>query len=92
MEAHYIIRKPILTEKSTWESSENNRFTFSVDRTATKTEIKAAVQELYNVRVVAVNTVTQRSASRRLKYGTVGPKITKKAIVRIHPDDTLELF
>ena len=90
MQAHHIIKRPLYTEKGThaWAS---NSYTFAVATAARKDEIKAAIQELYRVRVVAVNTVTTKSRNRRMKYGLVMGKVSKKAIVRVHPDDRIEL-
>ncbi len=92
MPAHEVIKRPMLSEKSTWGSSEQKRYAFLVDPRATKTEIKSAVQSLYKVRVVGVNTSVRKAADRRLKYGFVPGKISKKAVVRVHADDTIELF
>lgn len=92
MDALYIIKKPLLTEKTTEAMNTTGRYAFVVDRRADKPSIKAAIEELYGVRVVDVNTVTNRGAFRRMKYGMVSPKVTKKALVRLHPDDTIELF
>jgi len=92
MDSIYIIRKPLITEKSTYHSNEHNRFTFEVDATSTKTEIKKAIEDLYRVRVVGVSTVTQHGRNKRMRYGTVKGKTTKKAIVRVHDADTIELF
>lgn len=87
-----VIKKPLVTEKATWASTEQNRFTFAVDRRATKTDIKKAVETLYKVRVVAVNTQNRRLRDRALKYGLIEGKTIKRAIVRVHPEDKIELF
>ena len=92
MESVHVIKKPMLTEKATFSSNEHNRYGFVVDRTATKTDIKRAIEELYNVRVQGVSTHNRRSRNRHMRYGMVPGKQTKRAIVRIHPDDTIDLF
>ncbi|HBS29013.1 MAG TPA: 50S ribosomal protein L23 [Phycisphaerales bacterium] len=92
MDSRYIIKKPLLTEKSTFHSDESNRYSFEVPVTARKDQIKAAIEDLYKVRVLKVNTVTRRSRNRRMKYGLVTGSVTKKAIVRVHPEDTIELI
>jgi large subunit ribosomal protein L23 len=92
MEAHYIIKRPILTEKSTFAMNERKQFSFLVDPRATKDDIKKAIEKIYNVRVVGVNTQNRKGKHRRLRYGLVTEPTTKKAIVRLHPDDTIELF
>ncbi|CAG0974240.1 50S ribosomal protein L23 [Phycisphaerales bacterium] len=88
----YVVKKPLLSEKSTFAMNERKQYTFVVDPRATKTEIKAAIETLYKVRVEKVNTLIQKHKARRLRYGVVKPSPTKKAIVRLHADDTIELF
>lgn len=92
MDAIHIIKKPLLTEKVTFASNEHNRFGFIVSSQANKTEIKRAIEELYKVRVIGVSTNNRRSRDRRMKYGMVRGKSTKRAMVRVHPDDRIELF
>ena len=92
MEAIYIVKKPLISEKATYGMNEEKRYTFLVDRTATKDDIKAAIEQLYKVRVVGVNTQVRKGKERRLKYGLVVEPTTKKAVVRLHPEDQIELF
>jgi large subunit ribosomal protein L23 len=92
MISHHIIKRPLFTEKGTVAADEANRYSFEVPVTANKTQIKDAIQDLYRVRVVSVNTVTSRTRNRRMKYGLVEGKVSKKAIVKIHPDDKIELI
>ena len=92
MEAIYVIKKPLISEKATYGMNEEKRYTFLVDRTATKDDIKSAVEQLYKVRVVGVNTQVRKGKERRLKYGLVVEPTTKKAVVRLHPEDQIELF
>ncbi|MCC6227769.1 MAG: 50S ribosomal protein L23 [Phycisphaerales bacterium] len=92
MEAIYVIKKPLISEKATYGMNEEKRYTFLVDRTATKDDIKAAIEQLYKVRVVGVNTQVRKGKERRLKYGLVVEPTTKKAVVRLHPEDQIELF
>lgn len=89
---HYVIKRPLLTEKGTWGMNEQGRYVFEVDPRASKTEIKDAVEKLYKVRVEKVNTQVRKGKERRFKYGvTVEPKV-KRAIVRLHEGDQIELF
>lgn len=88
----HIIKKPLLSEKATHESAESNRHSFIVDRRARRDEIKAAIEELYGVRVLKVNTRVQKGKIRRYRYGFVKQTPIKKATVRLHPEDTIELF
>jgi large subunit ribosomal protein L23 len=92
MDATYIIKRPLITEKSTFAMNELGQYAFEVDPRASKPEIKAAIESLYKVRVVSVNTQIRKGKERRLKYGYVTEPISKRALVRLHPDDTIELF
>lgn len=91
MQAHHIIKRPLLTEKSTFNSDVAKRFSFEVAVSARKDEIKQAIQDLYKVRVVSVNTTIRKARDRQMKVGLVKGKITKKAVVRLHPEDTIEV-
>jgi len=88
----HVIKKPLLTEKNTFHSSEFNRHSFLVDRRARKDEIKAAIEELYKVRVLGVATQVRKGRVRRTRFGYVQEPVFKKATVKLHPDDTIEMF
>lgn len=92
MHATQIIKKPILTEKSTFGMGELNTYTFLVDRTATKDDIKAAIESIYNVKVAGVRTQMRKGKLRRLKYGYQQEKPTKKALVRLAEGQAIELI
>ena len=81
-----IIQRPYITEKSTTEASEGNKYTFVVDYKATKVEIKRAVEALFNVKVLAVNTMKYDGKFKR-QGATAGYTARwKKAIVKIDAD------
>ncbi len=88
----YVVKKPLLTEKSTDAMNTEGHYTFLVDVRATKDDVRAAVESLYGVRVETVKTQTRKGKRRRLKYGWITEKPSKKAVVRLHPDDSIELF
>ena len=92
MHATEVIRKPLVTEKATVDGAENNRFAFEVDRRATKDQIRKAVEALYSVRVVGVATQNRKGESRRMRYGAVTGGTVKRAIVKLHPDDRIDLI
>ncbi len=92
MEALYVIKKPLLTEKNTFAMNEQSRYSFLVDRRASKTQIKAAVESLYGVKVAGVNTQVRKGKTRRLRYGVVDEPTTKKATVRLQEGQKIELF
>ena len=92
MEATQVINKPLITEKATYQSGELNRYCFQVDPHATKIQIKRAVEELYKVRVVKVATQIRKGQMRRNRFGHWKTRDIKRAIVKVHPDDRIELF
>jgi large subunit ribosomal protein L23 len=90
-ERHYnILRNPIVTEKSTL-GSQNNQMTFAVSLDATKPEIKAAVESIFNVKVTAVNTLVRKGKARRFG-GILGRRSDeKKAIVTLAEGQTIDV-
>lgn len=80
---HYdVIVSPAITEKSTY-ASENNQMVFNVAKKASKPEIKAAIEALFNVKVTAVNTLIRKGKTKRFR-GTVGRQSdVKKAVVTL---------
>ena len=92
MKPHQIIRRPVVTEKSSIGREENNIVTFAVDPRANKHEIARAVEELFDVQVVGVHTMRQPRKKRR-----VGMKIGrrpewKKALVKLAEGQAIEFF
>ena len=92
MEATQIIKKPIITEKSTWEGDRHGRYSFEVDMRARKPEIRRAIEELYKVRVVKVHTEIRKGTYFRTRFGPGKTTPWKKAAVKIHEDDRIDLF
>jgi large subunit ribosomal protein L23 len=92
MEAHFVIRRPTVTEKGTYAMNEQGRYTFEVDPRASKTDIKAAVEALYKVKVEKVNTLNRRGQYKRMKFGMTQESCTKTAIVRLKKGNAIELF
>ena len=91
-----IIIKPIVTEKMTAAGEKLNRYGFQVIRTANKVEIKKAVEEMYNVQVVDVNTLIQgpKAQQRYTKSGLIrGEKQAyKKAIGTLKEGETIDFY
>lgn len=85
-----VLRKPLVTEKSTL-LSEFNQVSFSVAEDATKPEIKAAVEELFKVKVTAVNT-SRAKGKVKVFRGRKGKRVdTKKAIVTLAEGNTIDI-
>ena len=90
----YIIKKPIITEKSLHLASTQNKYTFEVDKLAKKNQIKDAIEEFFSVKVTAVNTVRSNKSIKRTgkkRMRVVVPQI-KKAIVELKKGDKIEMF
>ncbi|MEG1498368.1 MAG: 50S ribosomal protein L23 [Bacteroidales bacterium] len=91
-----IIIKPIVTEKMTKVGEKFNRIGFIVDKAANKIEIKKAVEELYSVKVLNVNTMNfaGKNKSRYTKGGFVEGKTNaiKKALVTLAQGDTIDFY
>lgn len=92
LEPHYILRKPLLTEKSTAQMEAENVYTFEVDRRATKDEIKSAVETAFGVKVEKVTTQVRKGGSRRFRYGMVAENSWKRAAVKVAEGQSIELF
>jgi large subunit ribosomal protein L23 len=92
MEPIHVIRRPILTEKSTFDLNELGRYTFLVDRRASKDDIRRAVESLYGVKVARVCTQVRKGGWRRLRRGWTKESETKKATVRLREGDRIDLL
>jgi large subunit ribosomal protein L23 len=90
-----ILRRPLITEKTAYQSSKLNQFSFEVPASATRTEVKEAVETAFEVTVLKVNTinvapkVSRRGRSRRL---AIRKSAYKKAIVTLSPEDRIPIF
>lgn len=91
MEARDIVIRPIITEKS-YSMIEHNRYTFQVDKRARKTEIAKAVEQIFNVTVVSVNTMNVPGKSRRVRYAKGMTPAWKKAVVTLKEGDVIKEF
>jgi len=92
-----VIKRPIITEKATFDSENNNRFAFVVERKANKIEIKKAVERLYGVTVESVHTMNYGGGKPSMKYTNKGivrqrSGVWKKAIVTVASGETIDLF
>ncbi|WP_258358908.1 50S ribosomal protein L23 [Moorella sulfitireducens (nom. illeg.)] len=86
-----IIIQPLITEKSTGLMAEN-KYTFIVDRGANKIEIKNAVEKLFDVKVLKVNTLVDRGKMRRMGRFQGRQPDRKKAVVTLRPGDKIKVF
>ncbi len=91
-EAYQIIRRPLITEKSTQQKEANRQYAFEVDRNANKIEIQSAVERLFKVKVLGVHTCNVLGKVKRLgrRYGKRPD--WKKAIVTLREGDRIDFF
>ncbi len=87
-----ILEKPLVTEKSTMMQEQGNRVIFQVKRSANKMQIKEAVQSIFNVTVLDVNTINVKPKSRRMGRHVGLTKAWKKAIVLLKEGDRIDFF
>jgi len=91
MDARDIIIRPFVTEKST-ALMEQNKYTFEVAPQATKSQIKRAVEEIFNVKVTKVNTVRLRGKVKRVGRYVGRRPDRKKAVVQLAEGNRIEIF
>jgi large subunit ribosomal protein L23 len=86
-----VILAPVVSEKS-YSLIDQNAYTFLVHPDANKTEIRQAVEQIWSVKVVSVNTVNRKGKTKRFRYTVGRRQDTKRAIVKLAPDDKIEIF
>lgn len=92
MEPQYVIRRPLITEKSTRMKEGSNTICFEVAVTANKIEVGRAVEKLFGVKVVDVRVANRQGKWKRMGRFLGQRKAWKKAYVRLAPDQKIEFF
>ena len=93
MSDHFsVIKRPVVTEKSSHLREEENQYVFEVASDANKIEIRKAIENLFGVRVADVRTSIVRGKVRRMRRGYGKTPNWKKAVVSLQGDDVIELF
>ena len=87
-----IIIRPVVSEKSVDLMEGQNKYTFEVLKTATKPQIAQAVEEIFDVKVLKVNTMNVTGKPRRVRFHKGTTRNWKKAIVTLAVGDSIELF
>ena len=87
-----IILSPIVTEKSTSLRGEENKHSFFVMKTANKSEIKKAIESLFKIKVIKVNTLRLKGKKKRLGIHEGYRQDRKKAVVTLKGGDTINIF
>ena len=86
-----VLLAPVISEKS-YGLLDDNKYTFVVRPDANKTQIKIAVEQVFNVRVLDVNTLNRQGKRKRTRSGFGRRKNTKRAVVSLAPGDRIEIF
>ncbi len=86
-----VLLAPVVSEKS-YSLLDENKYTFLVSPDANKTEIKIAVETIFKVKVVGVNTINRQGKKRRTRYGTGKRPDTKRAIVSVADGERIDIF
>ncbi len=89
---HQVLMRPLVTEKGTHLSTHHNAYTFMVNLHSNKLEIKSAVEEMFNVRVLDVRTQIRHGKKRRYRSRLGQLRDWKRALVTLHPEDKIEFF
>ena len=89
--AYNVIIRPVVSERS-FDLMSQNKYTFEVDRRAHKREIADAVEELFNVHVVKVNTISVKPKPKRVRYQMGMTRSWKKALLTIADGESIEIF
>lgn len=89
---HNIIRRPLITEKSTRQRETQNQYLFEVDRRANKIEIKRAVEQLFKVKVLRVNVSQVHGKVKRLGRNVGRRPDWKKAMVVLEKGNRIDFF
>lgn len=86
-----VIIRPVITEHS-YDLMEHNTYTFEVAKDSNKVEIAQAIEAIFNVKVVKVNTLNVKPKPKRMRYQAGKTRIWKKAMVTLKEGDTIEIF
>jgi len=94
MHPYEVLKRPVITEKSTLLQEQANQYVFEVDRRANKLQVKHAVEERFNVTVVDVRIINMKAKTRRRGRRSTSVRVVpwKKAVVTLASDDSIQLF
>ena len=89
---HQILVRPLVTEKGMHRSTRLNQYAFEINALATKQDVKQAVEELFDVKVLKVRTQNRKGKPRRFKFRYGYTKDWKKAVVTLDPEHRIDFF
>ena len=87
-----VVVRPLVTEKGTHQSQALNAYAFEVSTDADKSQIKQAIEKIYEVKVLEVRTANRKGKPRRTGFRWGKTRHWKKAVVVLHPDHHIDLF
>jgi large subunit ribosomal protein L23 len=89
--ARQVVMRPVISEKS-YALLAANKYTFRVAEGSNKTQVRQAVEEIFGVRVIGVRTAWVKPKPKRRGFTSGQRRRWKKAVVTLHPEDSIELF
>lgn len=92
LEPYQVILRPLVTEKGFHKAERYNQYSFEVNRLASKDDIRRAVEEMFDVKVIRVNTQNRGGKPRRMRFRVGRTKAWKKAIVTLDPEHRIDFF
>ncbi len=92
LEPHQVLLRPLVTEKGMHRSDRHNAYAFEINTMASKEDVRRAVEELFGVRVLKVNTQNRRGKPRRTRFRQGSTRTWKKAVVTLHGEDKIDFF
>ncbi len=92
LEPYQIIYRPLVTEKGFHKAERYNQYAFEVHPQATKQDVRRAVEDLFDVKVVRVNVQNRKGKPRRTRFKYSHTKDWKKAIVKLDPEHRINFF
>ncbi len=94
MHPYEVLKRPVITEKTTDLQDFSNQYAFEVDRRANKHMVREAIEERFDVKVVAVNIINVKAKTRRRSRNATAVRVIpwKKAIVTLQPGDSIQMF
>ena len=92
LESHQVIIRPLVTEKGVHRANRNNHYAFEIHPLATKTDVRKAVEELFNVKVEKVMTQNRKGKTRRYRHRAGVTSNWKKAIVKLGSEHRIDFF
>ena len=92
LEPHQVLVRPLVTEKGMHRSTRHNAYAFEVNPLATKHDIRRAVEELFNVKVLKVHTQNRKGKPRRTRFRYARTQSWKKAIVKLDAEHRIDFF